>query len=651
MPRLLVVIDEFASLAKELPDFIDALVGIAQRGRSLGVHLLLATQRPSGVISDNIKANTNLRIALRMQDCADSIDVVGSSAAAEIGRNQPGRGMARRGPGDVVSFQTALVTGHTLDGDSRAGHVEPFRFAHEQPAPSPPPADADGPSDLERIVAACRACFSELQSVAPRRPWPEPLPVEIELAELPEVDVGAVGLGLADEPHRQRQVAAAWSPAAGNLLLYGLPGSGTTNTIATLAIALARNYHPDAMHLYVLDFDDQVLGPLRALPHVGAVIGADDRERQSRLLRRLGRELQERRAAATDPDGNGPRPVIVTFVDNYGGFAGAFDEPGDVPVRNLLTRIVADGPGVGMYTIVTAKQPAEIPMQLAAVVAAKLAFRLADRYDYSSLGIPATDPPDSAGRAFEAVTGREIQVALADRAGIAAAVRRVETTPATVIPWTIDVLPLEVSVSAVGRTAEIGTDRWFLPIGIGDTSLGPVGLVLRDGEHALITGPARSGKSTALAALATVARTADPTLRIAAVAPRRSALGDAGAVDAVVAPGDLRDLVAPGVPQLILVDDAELLDEEPWLSDLVRSRQPDVRVIAAGSPDVIRTLYGHWTQEVRRSRIGCALRPNLAADGDLWQTPLPRRGPASFPPGRGYLLADGRFELVQLGRT
>lgn len=647
LPRLLVVIDEFAGLAKEIPDFIDALVGIAQRGRSLGVHLLLATQRPNGVISDSIRANTNLRIALRMQDGADSVDVVGVGAAAAIGRTQPGRGMARLGPDDVIAFQTALVTGHSLDGGDGAGYIQPFRFAYEQQAPPAAPDRFDGPTDLERIVAACRDNFAGLPL---RLPWPAPLPTAVSLADLPDHDAGPTCFALADEPDRQRQVPAVWSPAAGNLLLYGLPGSGTTTAVATLAVGLARSHHPDEMHLYVLDFDDQLLGPLRSLPHVGAVIGADDQERQTRLLRRLAQELQERRAAAAGPAGSGGRPAIITFIDNYAGFAAAFDEPGDIPVRNLLTRLVADGPGVGMYTIITAKQPGEIPTQLAAVAASKLAFRLADRYDYSGIGIPATDPPRVAGRAYEAITGRELQVALPDPEGLAAAVCRVPAIEATVMPWTIDVLPQEVSVADVITAAVIGMGRWFLPIGIGDSSLGPAGLILHDGEHALITGPARSGKSTALTTIAAVARAAGPRLRIAAMTPRRSALGDSPAVDVVVAPGDLAKLVEPGVAQLILVDDAELLDEDPYLSDLVRSRRPDVRLIAAGAPDVIRTLYGHWTQEVRRSRIGCALRPNVAADGDLWQTALPRRGPASFPAGRGYLVADGRTELVQLGR-
>src|ERR671919_319375 len=102
LPRLLVIIDEFATLKAELPEFIDALVGVAQRGRSLGVHLLLATQRPQGAISDNIRANTNLRIALRVQEKTDSTDVIDVPDAASIPRTAPGRAYVRLSPGEVV---------------------------------------------------------------------------------------------------------------------------------------------------------------------------------------------------------------------------------------------------------------------------------------------------------------------------------------------------------------------------------------------------------------------------------------------------------------------------------------------------------------------------------------------------------------------
>ncbi|MGH8974848.1 MAG: FtsK/SpoIIIE domain-containing protein, partial [Acidimicrobiia bacterium] len=113
LPRLLVIIDEFATMAAELPDFIDSLVGIAQRGRSLGVHMILATQRPGGAVNDNIRANTNLRISLRVQEAAESTDIIGTPLAAQIGRRQAGRGYVRLGASDVFPFQAALVTGVT----------------------------------------------------------------------------------------------------------------------------------------------------------------------------------------------------------------------------------------------------------------------------------------------------------------------------------------------------------------------------------------------------------------------------------------------------------------------------------------------------------------------------------------------------------
>jgi S-DNA-T family DNA segregation ATPase FtsK/SpoIIIE len=651
LPRLLVVVDEFAALAKELPNFIEALVGVAQRGRSLGVHLLLATQRPNGVISESIKANTNLRIALRMQDIADSVDVIGSGAAAQIGRSQPGRALARLGPQDVVAFQTAIVTDRSLATDTGRWPTVPFVFAHEQPRPAAPPSPVEGATDLELIVDAAARVADAMGLPTARLPWPEPLPTKLVPADVP--DLGGTGslFALGDEPHRQRQVGVTWSPAAGNLLLYGLPGSGTTTALISLLIALARDNDPDRLHVYALDFDDQLLGPLSELPHVGAVVSVQDRERQLRLLRRLSEELQRRRdAIAHDPDSAGSDPAVVVAIDNFGGFADAYEEPGDMVARNLVARVVADGPGVGIYTIVTAKHPGDIPTRIASLVASKIAFRLADRYDYSGLGIPAVEPPAHPGRAFESGSGREIQVVLPHRSGLQAAVAENRWGPPLVAPWRIEVLPREVSLAEVVGTGSIGDDEWYLPLGIGDTSLLPSGWVLRDGEHALITGPARSGKSTALATIAAVAKAARPDLMISALTPRRSPLESHPAVDRILELDTLAGLDG-SMTQLILIDDAELVAVSPELTELVNGRQAGLRIVAAGSADAIRSMYGHWIQDLRRSRIGCALRPNFATDGDLWQTQLPRRGSDHFPAGRGYLLADGRVELVQLGRV
>ncbi|MCP3993812.1 MAG: hypothetical protein GY722_01935, partial [bacterium] len=220
LPRLLVVVDEFAALATELPDFMDALVGIAQRGRSLGVHLLLATQRPNGVISDNIKANTNLRIALRVQDSSDSVDVIGVAHAADVPGSLPGRGLARLGPRDVVPFQTALVTGTSMVAAVAAVGVAPFTFVHEQVAPAKRDvAKAASPTDLELVVAACVEAAEKTSVAQPRLPWPAPLPTLLARQALPtgSAQSGVATYGLADEPHRQRTMPASWAPTSGNL--------------------------------------------------------------------------------------------------------------------------------------------------------------------------------------------------------------------------------------------------------------------------------------------------------------------------------------------------------------------------------------------------------------------------------------------------
>ncbi len=118
-PSLVIVVDEFATLVKEVPDFVAGVVDIAQRGRSLGVHLILATQRPSGSVNDNILANTNLRISLRMLDSVESKTIIGVGSAAEIPLPLKGRGFAKLGPRDLIEFQSAF-TGAPLTQENEA---------------------------------------------------------------------------------------------------------------------------------------------------------------------------------------------------------------------------------------------------------------------------------------------------------------------------------------------------------------------------------------------------------------------------------------------------------------------------------------------------------------------------------------------------
>ncbi len=187
LPRLLVIIDEFATLAAELPDFVPSLVGIAQRGRSLGVHMILATQRPSGAVNENIRANTNLRICLRVQTPQDSSDVIDAPVAARVPRRSPGRAYVRLGPSELVPVQTALVSTTTAADEATGVALRPFRAPAGSPGGNRAAFSADGPSDLQRLVAAAQTAFI---GDAPRRPWLEPLPGAVPAAALAEL--GAV---------------------------------------------------------------------------------------------------------------------------------------------------------------------------------------------------------------------------------------------------------------------------------------------------------------------------------------------------------------------------------------------------------------------------------------------------------------------------
>jgi len=658
LPRLLVVIDEFAALAKELPDFMAALVDIAQRGRSLGVHLLLATQRPNGVINDNIRANTNLRLSLRVQDVADSMDVIGAADAAALSRQRPGRGYLRRGPGDVVAFQSALVTGHS-GGVASAVSVTPFSLVPEPVIADMATDDETAQqSDLEVLVAMVQEAAVKTSMRPARLPWPDPLPAHVAFATLDVDDSAAarptdVVVGIADEPHRQRRRSFAWASDS-NLLIYGVQGSGTSTALGTVVAAACRAASPEDLHAYILDFDDQSLSILEPLPHVGAVIGAGERDRQIRLLRYLQREVAQRRElAATDPGALAGMPRILVGVDNFAGFRAAFDEPADMGTKESLGRLVADGPGVGIVVVATAKQPIDIPTQVAALVPAKLVMRLADRYEYTGLGVTLSDPPEIAGRAFESGTSLEVQVAAVGPGDILELAAAVAPAAAGRGPWAIELLASEVKIPDIVTGAEIYDLEWKVPVAIGDDLLAPTGWVLREGDNVLITGPARSGKSTTLATIATVLKAARPDMRITALTPRRSALADCADVDLLV--GDADQLlgalaaIGPDQPHAVLIDDAEdIEDGTGTVAALIADRQPHRHVFAAGAADVLRSAYGHWTQGVRRSRLGLALKPNISSDGDLWQTTLPRHGPRFFPAGRGYLVAEGHVELAQV---
>ncbi len=339
-----------------------------------------------------------------------------------------------------------------------------------------------------------------------------------------------------------------------------------------------------------------------------------------------------------------------------GPFRSEWDETVS-PVLDDFARVFAEGPELGVHMAVSVDRTTTLPAPLRGLVRQVLLFRLGDDLDYSQAGFRTTELPEFVpGRAVDGERHLEVQVARPAE-GFAvevAAVGALHPTPER-RPVAIGSLPREVPVGDVAESADLdGTPR-RLPLGVSEVTLAPVGLTLYPGEHALVAGPARSGKTTTLAVVGAVARAAGwPT---AVVAPPRSALGADGDLGPVVRPDDLAGGLSPlldergpgGTPLLVLVDDIELVDPDGMVMEGVLGRD-DVLVVGAGRADTLRGLYSHWARTLRGSRAGLLLVPDVDLDGDLLAVRLPRRTTTPISAGRGYLCAGGEVELVQVAQ-
>ena len=668
-PSLVIVVDEFATLANEIPEFVEGVVDVAQRGRTLGLHLVLATQRPRGSITDNIRANTNLRIAMRMSDPAESQDVIGVPDAATIPRSLPGRGYAVTGHGELTEFQAAYVGGLSAQGEADSGVlVADFRFAAVRPVSADSRPSVDTASDLHQLVEAARGAAAELRIPAQRSPWLPPLPEIVPLTTLSDVDSDSgAALGLIDEPALQRQRALRFHPERdGSMLVYGTSGSGKTTLLRTLAVSLASDATPEELHVYGLDFATRGLDPLQTLPHCGGVITGEDGERVARLFALARKTIAERKELLGRGNSTAS-PRILILLDGYAAFAAAYERVGAGELVDELPRLVSDGRALGVHFAVAAERRAAVRPALTSVIQNRVVLRMADDDEYAALGLePRTFRGVTlpAGRGF---AGRsEMQCALvgadpgSEPAAVAAAGERMREHYGDASAPPIRLLPAEVPRGEMPAPEQ----PLEAVIGLSDESLAPVSTVLDEG-HFLIAGPRRSGRSTALETIARSLRAAMPSLELHLAAPRRSHLPSleiwssvaSGLQESEALLSSLAERVAARTsgseePIVLVVDDGgELSDGKAGTAlEMIarRGRDLGVWVVAATEAQGAHRTFGGWLRELRNEEHGLLLVPQVDIDGDLLGVRLPRRSATTFPPGRGYLVQRGRIELIQV---
>ncbi|WP_222870265.1 FtsK/SpoIIIE domain-containing protein [Actinomadura decatromicini] len=678
LPRLVIVVDEFASMIEELPEFVPGIVGIGMRGRSLGVHVVLATQRPGGAVSADLRANLNLRICLRVTSPSESVDVIETADAARVPVRLPGRAYLLAGGGELRQFQTARA-GWPVPSDPAAQDAAPavqatirrIESLGRAPAGSRTSAQVESSerTDLTELVTAICKAADDAGLATPPRPWLPPLPDRVALADLGSCGaegLAAAVLGLVDRPAAQSQEPFVLDLArTGPVAIAGMSRSGRSTALRAIAAGLAASASPADLHLYAADFGDQALAPLAAMPHCGAVVDGADAARFDRLLTTLREEIGRRQRRTAH------RPHVVVLIDRLEVFLSRYVDVDGGRLVDRLEDVLRTGPGAGVTVVLTTDRTGFQP-RIASAVAGRLVLRQASPDDAAVFGLdpralPRTMPP---GRGLWADGGQEIQVAQPDdeafeRLGPELTTRW-DGLAEHLLPRRVDALPEHITLAeaeALRRTPRPQGPAACAPA-VGGDRLGPADIDLTEAGGAfLVCGPQRSGRSTALASIAlTLAGRSDRTLPVVLVAPRPSPLRELGGepgVDDVLHgnPADIAMAVADAAaagPVALVVDDGELLID-PALAHTLESVARDARdtgsiLVAAATTEDVQMSFGRgWLAAVRRPRSGLLLNP-VSTEGEVFGLTLSRYLNRGWPPGRALLVRRGDAVQVQVAQ-
>lgn len=394
LPNLFIIIDEFAELAKEHPTFMDGLVSVVQKGRSLGVHLILATQKPTGSVNANIWSNLKFRICLRVASVQDSRDILGRSEAGLLPISIPGRAYFQVGAEIFKLFQSARISQPARVKDETSLVVNP---------------GGEEVTDQRVLVSAMEKFTEEMQREL-FRPWPAPLPRAVSLQELARhrglpapIDEEMQGtpkhgwvtapVGLVDLPIEQRQepLLLDLPRQGGHILIAGASGSGKSVFLRTLILSLAQTHTPAQLHMYLIDYGGQALRVFEQLPHVGGVFGESHTEYIRRLLRKLDSIIEERKEICRtqqiddflayqrrrlDNPSLPEMAAVVLVIDKFIEFKLAHERDMD-----LLLSVARFGRGYGVFLVISADRPVAVPPQLMSLIDTRFGLRLVELTD------------------------------------------------------------------------------------------------------------------------------------------------------------------------------------------------------------------------------------------------------------------------------
>ncbi len=492
MPHLFIISDEFAELKQQKREFMDKLVSTARIGRSLGVHLILATQKPSGVVDEQIWSNSRCRVCLKVQEKGDSMEMIKRPDAAAL--TKTGRFYMQVGYNEVFELgQSAWSGAKYIPSDRPAsgrdnqvkildnlGHVLRQGEIKQRTA-------GDSRKQIDVIVEYL-ADLAEQEQIKVQPMWQPPLPEMLPYDELlrkyglkPSANYRPV-VGEADDPANQRQYPLTLE-ADSNLVVYGAVGSGKTTFISTLLSAMMRSHTPEEFGAYLIDFGAETLRAFAKAPHVGDVVLAGDGEKLQNLIKFLNEEMARRRRLCSEYGGDRQyyvkasgkaMPQILVVIHNYAGFIESFEQ-----AENQIAILSRDGGKYGISFLLTAANPTAIRFRTLQNFRQFFVLQMNDRSDYTGI-LGATGgllPAETKGRGLfrSGQTVLEFQTAWTGGDNPVEEARKLSAALAK--SWhkprmpRIPILPEKVTVSFVEDTIDMETLAF--PVGIDKETLRP----------------------------------------------------------------------------------------------------------------------------------------------------------------------------------
>ena len=412
MPHLFIISDEFAELKSEQPEFMKELVSTARIGRSLGIHLILATQKPSGVVDDQIWSNSKFKLALKVQDSQDSNEILKTPDAADI--KLPGRAYLQVGNNEIYELFQSAFSGAPYDTADDYFEVEDKTIyqVNDYGQLEAINKDLSGLEDhepqetqteLEAVIDHVSDVTKRLSVTPVKRPWLPPLPKIVYQSDLTETNFKkmwsdsvkevTLTLGLKDVPEEQYQGPMTLNlKQSGHIALIGSPGYGRTTFLQSMMFNIIRQYRPDQAHMYVFDFGTNGLMPMVDVPHVADYFTVDQEEKIVKSVKRIQEMIAERKRLLSQARvvnleqynrySDETLPNVFLIIDNYDTVKEA---PFAESYEGMMTKITREGLALGIYIILSGSSSSTIKSAIFTNIKTRIALYLFEKNELTNI--------------------------------------------------------------------------------------------------------------------------------------------------------------------------------------------------------------------------------------------------------------------------